>query len=221
MLKPVLGSQLNLGSHLARGLVGCWLFNEGSGNKVFDLSGNGNTGIFASNTAWGSGKFGSTVVFSGSGDIISLVNSKTFNLTTGASFIFSINRPTDTTRAIIGNSGEAGFKRIIFIAGSPPTLKLFTDTDGDQAAASVTAADGNSHLYAITAINKAIQIYEDGQPVTMSDSVVTDTAVTFNQIGAAGTTSFEFIGPMDYLVVYARYLFASEVALLCRAMFQI
>jgi len=41
--KPCLGLQVNWGHALSQGLVGCWLFNEGSGN-VFDLSGNGNNG---------------------------------------------------------------------------------------------------------------------------------------------------------------------------------
>ncbi len=40
-LKPVRGIQLNRSHPLARGLVGCWLFNEGTGTKVHDLSGNG------------------------------------------------------------------------------------------------------------------------------------------------------------------------------------
>lgn len=37
MLKPPRGAQLNLAHPQALGLVGCWLLNEGAGNKVFDL----------------------------------------------------------------------------------------------------------------------------------------------------------------------------------------
>jgi hypothetical protein len=43
-LKPCLGSQIQMGHCLAKGLVGCWLFNEGAGNIVNDASGNGNRG---------------------------------------------------------------------------------------------------------------------------------------------------------------------------------
>lgn len=42
--KPRLGTVLNRKHKLAKGLVGCWLMNEGTGNTVFDLSGNGNHG---------------------------------------------------------------------------------------------------------------------------------------------------------------------------------
>ena len=42
--KPFRGMQLNRNHPLAKGLVGCWVMNEATGNKVFDLSGNGNDG---------------------------------------------------------------------------------------------------------------------------------------------------------------------------------
>lgn len=48
MLKPVLGSQIQLGHPLANNLVGCWLFNEGGGSTAFDSSRNGNHGTHVS-----------------------------------------------------------------------------------------------------------------------------------------------------------------------------
>ena len=49
-LKPFRGIQLNKTHPLARGLVGCWLMNENGGDKVFDLSGDGYTGIITTPT---------------------------------------------------------------------------------------------------------------------------------------------------------------------------
>lgn len=46
-MKPPFGARLNLGHPMARDLIGCWLFNEGSGNKVYDYSGQNNHGTFA------------------------------------------------------------------------------------------------------------------------------------------------------------------------------
>src|SRR3990167_7263966 len=37
-VKPVVGSQINWGHPLAKGLVGCWLMNERGGRKIIDLS---------------------------------------------------------------------------------------------------------------------------------------------------------------------------------------
>lgn len=42
--KPYRGMQINRTHPLAKGLVGCWVFNEETGKLVFDLSGNGNNG---------------------------------------------------------------------------------------------------------------------------------------------------------------------------------
>jgi hypothetical protein len=36
--KPPLGTQIDWSNPLTQGLVGCWLFNEGSGNRVYDTS---------------------------------------------------------------------------------------------------------------------------------------------------------------------------------------
>lgn len=49
---------------LWEGLVGAWDMSLGmTGNKVFDLSGNGQTGTFVGNTAWSTGKFGPCLTF--------------------------------------------------------------------------------------------------------------------------------------------------------------
>jgi hypothetical protein len=37
-IKPSLGSTINTNHPLAQGLVGCWLFNEQTGNKIYDLN---------------------------------------------------------------------------------------------------------------------------------------------------------------------------------------
>ncbi|KKM27735.1 hypothetical protein LCGC14_1571800, partial [marine sediment metagenome] len=50
--KPLLGRQVDWAHPLAKGLVGCWLFNETSGNKVYDLSNNGGDGDITQFT-WG------------------------------------------------------------------------------------------------------------------------------------------------------------------------
>jgi len=90
-MKPPVSARLIKGHPLARGIVGCWLFNEGSGNKVFDLSGNGNTGLFGTGTnipTWKSGKFGPATSFDGD-DHINMGN--VLNMGTDSwTWIFSI-----------------------------------------------------------------------------------------------------------------------------------
>ncbi len=52
ILKPPKGILLNRNHLLARGLVACWLMNEGGGGRIMDLSGNGNTGTLTAGVAW-------------------------------------------------------------------------------------------------------------------------------------------------------------------------
>jgi len=71
--KPPRGILLDRSHPLSRGLIGCWLLNEGSGNKVFDLSGNGHHGTFKNmdpQTDWVGGRDGFAVDFDGSDDYI-------------------------------------------------------------------------------------------------------------------------------------------------------
>jgi len=59
ILKPQKFIRVNRGHPLSRGLVGCWLFNEGSGGKVFDASGRYPSGDLVG--SWSSGKYGSAI----------------------------------------------------------------------------------------------------------------------------------------------------------------
>lgn len=43
--KPLIGTQINWGHPLSRGIVACYLMNEGAGNRIYDLSLNGNDGL--------------------------------------------------------------------------------------------------------------------------------------------------------------------------------
>jgi hypothetical protein len=63
-VKPPLGTQIQ---NWPQGLVGYWLLNEAGGNRVNDLSGNGNTGT-VTGAAWVGGKFGPCLSFDGTGD---------------------------------------------------------------------------------------------------------------------------------------------------------
>lgn len=59
--KPIRGTQLNKTHPLAKGMVGCWLMNEGTGDKIGDLSGNQRHGTLTnmdSATDWVAGKDG-------------------------------------------------------------------------------------------------------------------------------------------------------------------
>jgi hypothetical protein len=78
--KPPLGARINRDHPLSRGLVGCWLFNEGSGNLISDLSGNNNTGTLinispqTNASGWVPGGRGAAIQFDGTNDYLDLGN---------------------------------------------------------------------------------------------------------------------------------------------------
>jgi hypothetical protein len=63
--KPLSGNLLDYGEPLTQGLVGYWLMNEGSGNKVYDLSGNGFQGTEQQDAIWQPGDTGPARYFGG------------------------------------------------------------------------------------------------------------------------------------------------------------
>ena len=66
-IKPPPGTQINWGHPLARGLVGCWLFNENGGLRAIDLAGN-NHGILTNGPLWVPGRNGIALSFDGVDD---------------------------------------------------------------------------------------------------------------------------------------------------------
>lgn len=72
--KPLLGSRIDPEHPLSKGLVLCLLFNEGSGNRVYDISGNRNDGVFGNDPEWAPGRTGAAIDFDGGNDYIGIVN---------------------------------------------------------------------------------------------------------------------------------------------------
>jgi len=60
-MKPPAGARPIVGHPLAKGLVGCWLANEGSGSRAFDVSGYGNNAIFQGSAGWRSSQLGDSI----------------------------------------------------------------------------------------------------------------------------------------------------------------
>lgn len=77
LIKPPFGTPLNRVHPLAQGLVGCWLFNEGSGNRAWDASGCENRGTLINmsdpptpTSGWGPGPHGGALALDGINDWI-------------------------------------------------------------------------------------------------------------------------------------------------------
>jgi hypothetical protein len=82
-IKPVLGSTIDFNHPLSQGLVGCWLFNEQAGNKIYDLANNFES-TFYNGPIWDK-KHNGSILFDGTNDYIGL------NASAGVSFTLEID----------------------------------------------------------------------------------------------------------------------------------
>jgi len=224
ILKPVLGSQLNCGHPLApRG--GLWLFNEGSGGQVLDLSENGNTGVFGGDTAWEAGKFGPRTVYDGDGDYINCGLNSSLNMGSGD---FTLLCWVKTSSATVQHLLNKGFSKrySMRIYSSVAHIEIDDDVGVDVVKnGAITVTDGIVHQIIATKDGNLLRLYidgvEDGSGANVTGAASLDDVTYPFAIGvhSANFALQPLLGSMELAMVWNRALSAFEVALLHREPF--
>ncbi len=184
------------------GLVGYWSFDEGSGNKVYDKSGNGNDGSLlpsGSGPIWTAGKSGSALQFDGTDDYVD----------TGG----NLNIANDFTIAV-------------WVYQSSPDHGTLIDTDmqfkvstnglliaqwydgGWQVRTSSNSINYNSWNYVLLTFDGTrIHFYINGELDTNTYTVSANTRSGSDIIGRDGVSGSElFTGIIDKFSIYNRAL---------------
>jgi len=129
--KPLPCTQLNLDHPLSRGLVGCWLMNENSGNKTHDYSYQGNTGTLSgfndppiATSGWNAGPHGGALAFDKVDDYIDtgkqiLSGSDDFTI-----ICLLKSNGIQNTYSIPISQGHASFNGIAFQHGYPSATNM-------------------------------------------------------------------------------------------------
>ena len=224
ILKPRLFRKPNPGHPLAD-FVGLWLMNEGSGNKVFDLSGNGNTGTLNGNPQWTAGKFGPAIDFDGDDEITldgisaNLINSL-FTASTSWSACFWFNPDN------YGNQDSGAQSIITLTDGGPNKAEIrYHDSWGSEDIRIYLLDDwGANNIIVIDDIqvtfptwihiglsweNGVVKSYVNGvynASTNVAQAIFPDNTPTSGTIGNA------FDGRLSDLIIYNRALSASEIA---------
>lgn len=203
---------------LAQGLV-CYLpMNENGGTKVFDLSGNGNTGVLQADTHFVPGKFGSALSFDGTGDYVSTSLTMANEPITVVGWLKS---DTDNKGSFFGdNTAGEPYKKLHSLGNhslSRTILYKGDGTDYDALTYSVDPTDWSVyHQLAFTvAVGGSAYIYIDGKEVA-SGSLPKTSSFT-----ARIAPDYKLLdGAIDNLSVYNRALSPSEIDQLYREPFR-
>jgi len=231
LLKPTRGLQINLAHPLARGLVGCYLFNEGGGKKALNVvRPSVSEGTLEGAAAWKSGGEGFCIEFAAGSDAVNVAHSS------GLAF----DGYTDSYTVIIRAKGgsQSGSYRLLEKGGSSPTrypVSLQTGVAGTSLSGYIydgtnlpggsfgVVWDGAWHTLAFVVDNGAdyLYLYKDGIVVaSVANTVTATTANGFSYyIGNRYLYDRDFIGQISCLFMYNRALSAAAIAHLYRKPF--
>jgi hypothetical protein len=235
-LKPTRGIRLNRSHPFSRGLVGFWLMNEGSGNKVFDLSGNGNAGTFQGTApSWSSGKFGPAVSLPGTDEYIEIPDADVFTPALTPFSVSALVNMRDATnfriagKGIIFTNGEWAFgttsaDRLQFMVHDESVINGYRSREHDTP---LTNYENQwIHLFATYdggTSSDGIKMYLNGVRIDDTDNTGVGTFISVENLGGPvyiGCHSTLYAnGLFDNVMIWRKEVSASEVALLHREPF--
>ncbi len=221
--KPMLGTLIDHSHPLSKWLLGSWLFNEGSGDRVRDSSGHFSDYLgLMTDVGWGLGTMGRTITFSGTAG-----NSVRLRIWNGGPHVTIVARvlfeqATGSDEQIIAaDSNTSGLR----------TFQLKRNTDGklnfivfvgdvDKQAVSDTVLTTDK-WWDVAAVNDGVNCFvyvnevQDGAPVASGDMDLDAAALgigaRFRETTWAGATE-ELQGKIEYLHYFSEASTSSEIA---------
>jgi len=222
-----MGWPLDLGESINDGLVGYWYMPEGSGNKVFDLSGNGLFLDFVNSPTWVGGNFGSGIDFelSSSQGLFAAKAVLTSAPMTMIAWVKVEQLPSTPssyfTAVAVANSNTVHFLYL----RAHKTTNTVQACVRDAAGVSAASSDGVITLGkwqqwgAIFESSTSRYAVLDGKIGTQDTADHTPGGVDNTTVGCLQLNSVwaDFMdGIIDHVTIYNRALSASEIALLYR-----
>lgn len=228
MMKPTRGILLNTTHPLARGLVSCWLMNEGTGNKIVDYSRMG-IDLTAYNTpVWSAGRKGHALLFDDvsseylQSDKCPVTNSD--NITMISWFNINDLSVHQVIMQVCDKDTADNYHLILFYATSN-VLRAATYANGvyRMAPSTITVTANKWHMAAaIFKGDEYREIYLDAGN-NFSDSFKVTFAQQFDRMSVGGardsTPGTNMSGKIGLAMIWKRALSDIEIALLYREPF--
>jgi hypothetical protein len=200
-------------------LVGYWAFDEGTGLKAFDSSGNDNTGTLTNmdNNDWVAGVVGNALDFDGSNDYVNCGDLSDVDFGSG-NFSFSAWVKRDIINANHGVIGKdsTGQRQFVFYITSSNTIRISYFVSGVVVYLdTIDTIDTAWHHIVGQRNGNSFEIYIDGvlskSGTTGGSHGTMDSCSSLLTIGLREYGSYYMDGKMDEVRIYNRALTASEV----------
>jgi hypothetical protein len=221
-MKPGLPARLMAGHPLSKGLIGCWLMNEGSGGLVRDLSGYVNSGTTYGQMVWRAGMFGSALDLDGASGYVgqpagAIHDTLANDNRTISAWIYPHTLPGYPYVYIVSQGKTGAFD---YYARLASWYLQAGNTDGATTCyPTIMTANKWYHIVVVFSAAGAIG-YVNGGAGTLVDRK-TKASLSGNnlEIGRSVSGVGYFDGLIDHVMIYKRALSASEVVWLYRAPF--
>ena len=217
----------NRADPLARGLVGGWILNEGSGSQILDLSSSRFDGILGGGTKWEVTNKDVGLYFNGSNSYCEVGTANDLNIVdVGRSIVALIKSPSAATNTNIVAKASNHATPINFVFGTSTTNKLRvyvrhqegSNDPNPTVSSSAVIKDNSFHCVGMTynPVNGYTELYIDGgldKGVTLtSGNIISSDRKT--QVGAGYFTIRYgyFLGHIIYVYIFDRILSAYEFA---------
>ena len=213
--KPLLGQQINWAHPLSKGLGGCWVMNEGSGGKIYDLSGNGNNGALGgqiSEFSWKAGNKGTVIDFVGNTQtyfdhgLIQVADGKPW------SFVFECQLDGDTNEGIIFGD-RTGASYIWLSEGQ----SLYFDGISNAYHFSSVKLFTKWHIYSLVCDGQNLSLYVDGNFEAKDPASSGAYGFDFRYIGCGyNSDAYMLDGRISFASLYNHAFTTQEIAWLHR-----
>ncbi len=229
--KPLLGRQINWAHPLAKRLVGCWVINEGSGNKVYDIASHKYDLDFNNSPIWVPGKDGAAIDFTAGSSQYLEINVGILQAypITMACWFRANDITTDYVLMGLVDQSETSVRFLMMANGTAGGDPIRAFADAGRQALTTTGYSANTWHHACVIyenVNDRSAYIDGGSKGTESsaDSVTTANLDRFSICRAGDLTpSSYFDGQIDIPMVWNRILSDDEVEWLHRepySMFQ-
>jgi len=228
--KPIRGTLIRTSHPLAKGMVGCWLLGEGTGETVVDLGPYRQHGSFYGGTPlWKPGRHGYCLQFDGVNECIDCGTGKFgWDLTNELSVVALANHGASQANTIFARCAYVRPVRLYGKDNGKFAWRVFTDTQNDCTiySSSLHATNGSEWVHvAGTWKPYGAYLYVNGVQEASDTATEGNLNVTDNQfVGIGGTyEGSDFVdcwnGSIEYVFIYNRALSTEEIKWLYREPF--